>query len=220
MWRTLRPVDRIYSVRWMSSSRDRVKAQAEEIMKRDFRDLYDAKYAKKRATVSGLIAKEDSIVFPRIKTTSLSTKRIVIQDEAKKARATLLELSFRMSGANQNKQWIDMCEKSLRELKVQSLYLTVNETFLYRALSGFIQSTQRRKIPLRDHDRYIVFNSPGDEILNLTQNSNRLVGDLLLLDTEARVRWYGYGAPDASSVHSLEEAARAVVDESKTFFSA
>mmetsp|Transcript_15938 Transcript_15938/g.65257 ORF Transcript_15938/g.65257 Transcript_15938/m.65257 type:complete len:91 (+) Transcript_15938:94-366(+) len=85
MWRTLRPVDRIYSVRWMSSSRDRVKAQAEEIMKREFRDLYDAKYAKKRATVSGLIAKEDSTVFPRIKTTSLSTKRIVIQDEAKKS---------------------------------------------------------------------------------------------------------------------------------------
>ncbi|KAJ8908253.1 hypothetical protein NDN08_008344 [Rhodosorus marinus] len=217
MWRTLRPVDHIYAVRWMSSSRDRVKAQAEEIMKREFRDLYDAKYAKKRATVSGLIAKEHSIVFPRIKTTSLSTKRIVIQDEAKKARATLLELSFRMSGANQNKQWIDMCEKSLRELKVQSLYLTVNETFLYRALSGFIQSTQRRKIPLRDHDSYIVFNSPGDEILKLTQNSNRLVGYLLLLDREARVRWYGYGAPDESSVHSLQEAANAVVEESKNF---
>eukprot|EP00188_Purpureofilum_apyrenoidigerum_P003886 Plantae.Rhodophyta-Purpureofilum_apyrenoidigerum.ctg4191.p1 GENE.Plantae.Rhodophyta-Purpureofilum_apyrenoidigerum.ctg4191~~Plantae.Rhodophyta-Purpureofilum_apyrenoidigerum.ctg4191.p1 ORF type:complete len:240 (+),score=37.73 Plantae.Rhodophyta-Purpureofilum_apyrenoidigerum.ctg4191:291-1010(+) len=199
----------------MKDKTNQIEQKAKTMIKEEMRDIFDANKLNTFAKTSGFITQERATVFPRIKTTSLSTKRIVIQDEAKKADATILNIAFRQSGMEQILEWHNLLASRMPRPKYRDLHLIVNETFLFRALSGFIQSSQRRKIPVEQHDQHIVYNNSADGILALTNSSSRVVGYLFLLDREAKLRWYGYCKPTEESVNELADSINKLAEETK-----
>lgn len=164
----------------------------------------------------------DSAIFPRIKTTSLSTKRVVIHDKAAQASATLVLVAFRRFAEGQLASWRRPFLDAVADARVaphrarvgQVFDVTINESFASQALSGFVQRVQRRSVDARFHDFHVAFNDrarkPLEKLLPL---NNRLYGYALLLDAKARVRFRAAGLADEEAVVPFVEAARALIEE-------
>lgn len=164
----------------------------------------------------------NAAVFPRIKTTSLSTKRVVIHDECAHASATLVLLAFRRYADGQLESWrspfINYMQDRVaidgRQSAGQFFDVTVNETFATQALSGFVQRIQRSSIHTDLHDYYVAFNDrirkPIEDLLPI---QNRLYGFALLLDSKGRVRFKGAGFADCRSQKALLAAVGQLVEE-------
>lgn len=142
----------------------------------------------------GLIQVDDAKVFPRIKTTSLSTKRMVIHDEAREVDVTLVVVAFRSFADEQLQSWKQSFIEGMRGEKVKWFDVTVNESFGAQALSGFVQRMQRGRTDVSEHDYFVAFNSKAREPLEvLLPSTNRMFGYALLLDAQARVRFRASG---------------------------
>lgn len=160
-----------------------------------------------------LIPSSEAKVFPRIKTTSLSTKRIVISDEASRFPVTLVQVAFRSIADEQLKPW--------REAFVSSVGpggrwydVTVNESFAAQALSGFVQRWQRGRTDPQLHDFYVAFNNYAKEPLEgLLLSTNRMYGNILLLDRHARVRFRAFGAPEQSGIDTFLSCAHQLIND-------
>jgi len=149
----------------------------------------------------------------RFKTTSLSTKRVVLQDEAAKWDATLVLVAFRESGGVQLRSWQEAVGPAdVGSWKVYSL--VVNEPWLYQALSGWTQSNMRRSLTPDLHDFYLSYNARDDQLATSLLTPNRLYGHVLLLDHVGRIRWRAYGAADDSGLSALRTARTSVIAES------
>uniref|UniRef100_A0A7S1TAV0 Uncharacterized protein n=1 Tax=Compsopogon caeruleus TaxID=31354 RepID=A0A7S1TAV0_9RHOD len=151
---------------------------------------------------------ENPVVFPRIKTTSLRTKRIVLQDEATRAPATLVILLFREFAHKQAVSW-----QQQDIIAVPWLEMTINESVVHQALSGFAQGIQRRRIPEQMHDRYIAYNSGAEKLETFFLSQNRLLAHALLLDRRARVRWRACGFATDDHVSLLSKAVAQLTSE-------
>ncbi len=170
----------------------------------------------------GLLPAETASVFPRIKTTSLSTKRIVIHDEAARASATLVLVAFRRYAEEQLSSWRSPFLAALEGEPVvphrrrvgQVFDVTINESFGAQALSGFVQRLQRRTVDSHLHDYYVAFNDRAREPLEvLLPLDNRLYGYALLLDSKARVRFRAAGMADEHTLKPFVKATRSLVEE-------
>eukprot|EP00171_Calliarthron_tuberculosum_P003052 IDg3052t1 len=171
---------------------------------------------------STLVDPTKAAVFPRIKATSLSTKRIVIHDECTNASATLVLIAFRRCADRQLDSWRSpfvnlLADKGLANGCLQSAQIfdvTINETFTSQALSGFVQHRQRSWVHVDLHDYYVAFNDrlrkPIEDLLPI---QNRLYGFALLLDSSARVRFRGAGIADERSLKIFLNAANKLVEE-------
>lgn len=171
---------------------------------------------------SSLLSPQEAAFFPRIKTTSLSTKRIVIHDEARHASVTLVLLAFRRYADAQVQSWRSPFLESLKSLPIPScrrrvaqIYdVTINESFATQALSGFVQRMQRSSVDSELHDYYVVFNDQlRDPIENILPLHNRLYGYALLLDSSARVRFRAAGFADELTLISFLDAANRIAKE-------
>ncbi len=171
---------------------------------------------------SELLAADEAAFFPRIKTTSLSTKRVVIHDEARRASVTLVLLAFRRYADEQLLSWRAPFLESLKGFnvapgrdRVAQIYdVTINETFATQALSGFVQRMQRSNIDSQLHDYHVAFNDRvRDPIENILPLHNRLYGYALLLDSNARVRFRAAGYADDSALTSFLDAAKCLAKE-------
>lgn len=161
-----------------------------------------------------LIATEQAKTFPRIKTTSLSTKRIVIHDEALTSSATLVVVAFRSFADDQLQSWHHAFVSELPPERVKWYDVTINESFGAQALSGFIQRLQRGRTDPSLHDYYVAFNSRAREPLEvLLPSVNRLFGYALLLDRQARVRFRASGMATQEGVETMLRCARRLIAE-------
>lgn len=166
-----------------------------------------------RLSDSSLIAATDSGVFPRIKTTSLSTKRIVIQDEAARYPITLILVAFRNVADDQLAPWREAFVSNFQQ-HGRWFDVTINESFASRAFSGFVQQWQRARTNSALHDYIVAFNSPAREPLeDLLLTSNRMFGNILLLDRQARVRFRAAGSPTPGNLQTFITCARQLVLE-------
>lgn len=161
-----------------------------------------------------LIAAEQAKTFPRIKTTSLSTKRIVIHDEALTTSVTLVMVAFRSFADGQLQSWRHAFESGLPAERVQWYDVTINESFGARALSGFIQRLQRGRTDPWLHDYYVAFNSRAREPLEvLLPSVNRMFGYALLLDRQARVRFRASGMATQDGLETMLRCAKELIAE-------
>lgn len=169
-----------------------------------------------------VIPADKAASFPRIKTTSLSTKRIVIHDEARHASVTLVLLAFRRYADEQLLSWRAPFIESLQPLeiaagreRVAQIYdVTINESFATQALSGFVQRMQRSSIDAHLHDYYVAFNDRlRDPIENILPLRNRLYGYALLLDSNARVRFRAAGYANDRALGPFLNAAKRLAQE-------
>lgn len=164
----------------------------------------------------GLIPFDTAKSFPRIKTTSLSTKRIVISDEASASAVTLVLVAFRSIADTQLKPWRDAFS-SLVGQRGQWFDVTINESFAAQALSGFVQRWQRGRTDPSLHDFYVAFNNHAREPLEvLLLSTNRMYGNVLLLDRNARVRFRAYGSPTPLGIDSLLSCASQLLNEGES----
>lgn len=162
----------------------------------------------------GVLSVEEASVFPRIKTTSLSTKRIVIHDEAGNAAVTLVLVAFRRYAEEQLSSWRSPFLEACKGKPVQAFDVTINESFASQALSGFVQKLQRWQIDPSLHDYYVAFNSRAREPLEvLLPLDNRLFGYALLLDRNARVRFRASGMATPKHLEKFLRAASALLRE-------
>lgn len=160
-----------------------------------------------------LITINEAKVFPRIKTTSLSTKRVVIHDEAAHKHVTLVMVAFRSFADNQLQGWRNAFTGSAGE-KGQTYDVTMNESFGAQALSGFIQRWQRGRTDPAFHDYIVAFNSKAREPLeSLMISTNRLYGNILLLDQKSRVRFRAAGEPCDQGLKLFLEVTQQLIDE-------
>lgn len=160
-----------------------------------------------------IIPQNKAQVFPRIKTTSLSTKRMIIHDEARAKPVTLVLVAFRSFADNQLDTWRTAFSSQLGH-DGQWFDITINESFGAQALSGFVQRWQRGKTAPEFHDYYVAFNSKAREPLErLLCTENRMYGNVMLLDREARVRFRASGAADEPGINALVSCARAIIRE-------
>lgn len=161
-----------------------------------------------------LIAIERAKVFPRIKTTSLSTKRIVIHDEAQTSSVTLVMVAFRSFADDQLQSWRQAFLSSLPPERIKWFDVTINESFGAQALSGFIQRLHRGRTDPALHDYYVAFNSRAREPLEvLLPSVNRMFGYVLLLDGRARVRFRASGMATQKGVETMLRCANELVLE-------
>lgn len=86
----------------------------------------------------GLIPLSETKLFSRIKTTTLSTQRIVISDEVLQSPVTLVVVAFRSIADDQLKPLRDAFVSAVGTDGRRSA-VTVNESFAAQALSGFVQ---------------------------------------------------------------------------------
>lgn len=181
----------------------------------------DIKEYKERAATgstasfdSTLIASDIANVFPRIKTTSLSTKRIVIHDEAMKNAVTLVLVAFRSFADDQLQSWRTAFAEALPRDSTQWYDVTINESFGAQALSGFIQRLHRSRTDPALHDFYVAFNSKAREPLEaLLPSRNRMFGYVLLLDRHARVRFRASGMASKRGLDAMISSANAILAE-------
>lgn len=169
-----------------------------------------------------LLPVEDAKFFPRIKTTSLSTRRVCIADSSRKASSTLVMLAFRRYAEDQLTGWADAYRHLLTTLPEsgdskngQLFDCTINESFASQFLSGFVQRFQRSSVPYDQHDFHVAFNAelrPLEGIFPISP-PNRLLGYVLLLDPSARVRFRAAGHADDPSLHLFTLAARQLIEE-------
>lgn len=161
----------------------------------------------------GLIPLSEAKPFPRIKTTSLSTKRIVISDEALQSPVTLVLVAFRSIADDQLKPWRDAFV-SAAGTDGRWFDVTVNESFAAQALSGFVQRWQRGRTDPHLHDFYVAFNNYAREPLEvLLLSTNRMYGNVLLLDRHARVRFRASGTPTPSGIDTLSTCAHQLIKD-------
>ncbi|KAI0562675.1 ATPase assembly factor ATP10 [Gracilaria domingensis] len=172
------------------------------------------------ATSSGRLARFDSslipiaeaAVFPRIKTTSLSTKRIVIHDEASHVPVTLVLVAFRSFADDQLASWRETFTHHFPQGRWFDV--TINESFGAQALSGFVQRWQRGRTDQALHDYYVSFNDRAREPLeSLLLSRNRMYGYVLLLDRKARVRFRGSGMANPAAIDALLESGKQLITE-------
>lgn len=162
-----------------------------------------------------LIPPEEANVFPRIKTTSLSTKRIVIHDEALANSVTLVMVAFRSFADDQLQSWKRAFEAELPTDQAQWYDVTINESFGAQALSGFIQRLQRGRTDPSLHDYYVAFNDRAREPLEaLLPSRNRMFGYVLLLDGQSRVRFRASGMASDDALQVFLNCAKNIVRES------
>lgn len=160
-----------------------------------------------------LIDASEARVFPRIKTTSLSTKRIVIHDEAAQTPITLVLVAFRSYADDQLKPWREAFDSNFGQ-HGRWFDVTVNESFAAKAFSGFVQRWQRGRTDPALHDFFVAFNNRAKEPLEvLMLNTNRLLGNILLLDRRARVRFRAIGSPSPHGVETFLACARQIIKE-------
>lgn len=161
-----------------------------------------------------VIPKLDASPFPRIKTTSLSTKRIVIADKARKKPVTLVMVAFRSFADDQLQSWKNVFMAQMPADAAQYYDVTINESFAAQALSGFIQRLQRGRTDPALHDYHVAFNSRAREPLEaLLPSQNRIFGYVLLLDRDARVRFRASGMASSDGHDAMLSAARHVLVE-------
>ncbi|CAN8064543.1 unnamed protein product [Agarophyton chilense] len=161
---------------------------------------------------TSLIPIAEAAVFPRIKTTSLSTKRIVIHDEAGRVPLTLVLVAFRSFADDQLASW--RTAFTLHFPQGHWFDVTVNESFGAQALSGFVQRWQRGRTDQSLHDYYVSFNDRAREPLErLLLSRNRMYGYVLLLDRKARVRFRGSGMADSGAVKALLDSGKVLIKE-------
>lgn len=163
---------------------------------------------------SKLIPFSESLQFPRIKTTSLSTKRIVITDEAKKyPPVTLVLVAFRNFADVQLMPWKDFYTLKFPNLKWYDV--TVNESFASQAFSGFVQGWQRSFIEdIQLHDYHVAFNSKARQPLeDLLITNNRMFGNVLLLDRLGHVRFRAAGSPNDQALSVLVDCVMKLENE-------
>lgn len=159
-----------------------------------------------------LIPISEAHIFPRIKTTSLSTKRIVIHDESTKTPVTLVLVAFRSFADNQLSSWRTPFSEKFPE--GQWFDVTVNESFSAQALSGFVQRWQRGRTDQALHDYFVSFNDRAREPLeSLLLARNRMYGYVLLLDRQARVRFRGSGMANSEAIDTLSTSCREILTE-------
>eukprot|EP00177_Eucheuma_denticulatum_P008098 GFKZ01014757.1.p1 GENE.GFKZ01014757.1~~GFKZ01014757.1.p1 ORF type:complete len:288 (-),score=29.23 GFKZ01014757.1:779-1546(-) len=152
--------------------------------------------------------------FPRIKTTSLSTKRVVISDKAHANAVTLVLLAFRSVADQQLLSWRDAFTSHLGSHAIAWYDVTINESFGAQALSGFVQRMQRGRTDVAEHDYHVAFNCRAREPLErLLPSGNRLFGYVLLLDREGRVRWRASGLASKEGVDVMVRCARELIEE-------
>ncbi|PXF46333.1 hypothetical protein BWQ96_03989 [Gracilariopsis chorda] len=172
------------------------------------------------ATRTGRIAQFDTSlipvskanIFPRIKTTSLSTKRIVIHDEAADSPLTLVMVAFRSFADDQLASWRFPFSEHFPEGKWFDV--TVNESFGAQALSGFVQRWQRGRTDQTLHDYYVSFNDRAREPLEtLLLSRNRMYGYVLLLDRKARVRFRGSGMANSHAIDVMVDCGQQLMKE-------
>lgn len=171
-----------------------------------------------------LLPIEAAKLFPRIKTTSLSTRRVCIADSSRKASSTLVMLAFRRYAEGQLSGWADSYRELLAALpevgarKSGQLFdCTINESFASQFLSGFVQRYQRSSVPYDQHDFHVAFNAelrPLEGIFPISP-PNRLLGYVLLLDPSARVRFRAAGHADEPSLQLFTQAVRQLIEEDK-----
>lgn len=161
----------------------------------------------------GVLPVEMSLSFPRIKTTSLSTKRIVIEDEVREKPVTLVLMAFRSFAQKQVDSWRIPFENDIGVKDGQVFDLTINETWAAQAFSGFTQLMLRHRTPPEKHDYTLAFNSKAREPLeDLLPDDNRLFGYALLLDRKARVRYRCAGMATERSSKKFLAAAREIIE--------
>lgn len=161
-----------------------------------------------------LIPVDSASVFPRIKTTSLSTKRIVIHDEAMKNSVTMVLVAFRSFADDQLQSWKNAFVKALPQTSVQWYDVTINESFGAQALSGFIQRLQRGRTDPALHDFCVAFNSKAREPLEaLLPSRNRMFGYVLLLDRQALVRFRASGMATEEGLGAMISCANEIMAE-------
>lgn len=161
---------------------------------------------------TSLIPVSQADIFPRIKTTSLSTKRIVIHDEAADSPLTLVMVAFRSFADDQLASWRFPFSEHFPQGKWFDV--TVNESFGAQALSGFVQRWQRGRTDQALHDYYVSFNDRAREPLEtLLLSRNRMYGYVLLLDRKARVRFRGSGMADPQAIDVMVDCGHQLVKE-------
>lgn len=169
-----------------------------------------------------LLPVEEAKLFPRIKTTSLSTRRVCITDSARKASSTLVMLAFRRYAEDQLSGWAGAYRDILATLPEsggrkngQVFDCTINESFASQFLSGFVQRYQRSSVPSDLHDFHVAFNAelrPLEGVFPISP-PNRLLGYVLLLDPSARVRFRAAGHADDPSLLLFTQAVRQLIQE-------
>lgn len=182
----------------------------------DIKEYTAAQTSGRTATFdSSLIQADVASIFPRIKTTSLSTKRIVIHDEAKKRDLTLVLVAFRSFADEQLASWRRPFQ-TLAADQTQCFDVTINESFGAQALSGFVQRWQRSRTDAALHDFHVAFNSRAREPLEtLLLSTNRMFGYALLLDGDARVRFRASGMATEAAAKALLSSAEGILKEKK-----
>lgn len=212
---------RYFSTDSKANGNIQTRTQAESPPRRRPRD--DLKEYQERAATgstatfdAGLISPEDASIFPRIKTTSLSTKRIVIHDEALMSSVTLVLVAFRSFADDQLQSWKRAFEDELPRDKSKWFDVTINESFGAQALSGFIQRLHRGRTDPSLHDYYVAFNSRAREPLeSLLPSRNRMFGHVLLLDRHARVRFRASGMASDDALQVFLSCAKKLVQEGR-----
>jgi len=168
-------------------------------------------------SISGtdLIPEDQADLLPRFKTTSLSTHRVVVQDEAKKYKACVVGVMFREIATTQVESYIKPLQERLKRNVAQSneivypstssfanihhdqnvviFNLVWNETFVHQALSGWAQSRLRHQVPEHEHDYVLSYNTSDPKLVSVLQTTNRLYGQVLLIDPKSRIRWRASG---------------------------
>lgn len=183
-------------------------------MAQDIKDYSEAQKAGSASTYDTTpIPISAAQVFPRIKTTSLSTKRVVIHDKASQKGVTLVLVAFRSFADAQLQSWRDTLAH-LPEGSSQWYDVTINESFGAQAFSGFIQRWQRSRTDAALHDYYVSFNSKAREPLeSLLPSTNRMYGYVLMLDRQARVRFRASGMASEEGMEAFLQCARKVLEE-------
>lgn len=162
----------------------------------------------------GLLPTAGALSFPRIKTTSISTKCMIIADEASTAPATLVLVAFRSFADDQLKPWRQQFEDRFAQAGLRWFDVTVNESFAAQAFSGFVQRWQRGYIAPELHDYFVAFNSKVRQPLEvLLLNHNRMFGNVLLLDRQARVRFRAAGPPSPDGIDTLVKCTQRLISE-------
>jgi len=153
-----------------------------------------------------LIPIENARSLHRFKTTSLSTKRSVLQDEATRWSAMLVQITFRKIAMPQLLSWGEPFDEHIEKYYpglARSYLLIVNESWSHQAVSGFAQSSLRKTTPTEDHDFVLSYNAKDEVLVGQLTSRNRLYGHVLLVDRNARIRWAANGRADAKGLEIL-----------------
>jgi hypothetical protein len=133
-----------------------------------------------------------SATLPRMEGETLSSKKIILPDDAR-GKIALLSIGFSKKGGDTSRAWGDRFKKDFSADPRYALYPVAVLEDVPRFVRGMILGGMRRGVPAQEQDRFVTLFQGEADLKRFVGFSAENEAYLLLLDAKGEVQWRGHG---------------------------